>query len=359
MGRNLFRKPFDDGTIDKLKIFEDYFKEWLPVFIAKPDSFWKEIQIFDFFAGQGKDANGVFGSPMIIISTLNKNKELILKSGVKIKVILNEVEEYFDLMKSSVDNVIDNSIYEVHYYNEDFSNVFAKYYDSMSQAVNFLFLDQNGIKQITDQVFKQIIELKRTDFIFFISSSYINRFGDSESFQKYLKITKQDLLGKSYYHVHRIVLEYYRSRIPVDKDYYLAPFSIKKPSGVYGLIFGTNHVYGLEKFLKVCWRHDKLTGEANFDIDNEKIDLQRPSLFEQYNVPKKIQLFELNLRVGIIRGDLSTDRDVYLYTLEEGFLPKHANEVLKSMKTDGSIKFDFILISEKIHKLVIPSPIKK
>jgi len=25
--KNLFEKPFDDGTIDKLEIFEDYFKE--------------------------------------------------------------------------------------------------------------------------------------------------------------------------------------------------------------------------------------------------------------------------------------------------------------------------------------------
>src|SRR5271167_3741010 len=117
--KNLFSKPFDDGTIDKLKIFKDYFKEWLPVFIANSNPIWKEIQIFDFFAGEGQDINGIYGSPMIIVSVLNENKELILKSGVKIKVILNEVEDYFELMKDRVDAIIDDSIYNVSFYNED------------------------------------------------------------------------------------------------------------------------------------------------------------------------------------------------------------------------------------------------
>ena len=53
--RDLFEKPFDEGTMVKLRIFEDYFKAWLPVFIAKPQPYWRVIQIFDLFAGEGKD----------------------------------------------------------------------------------------------------------------------------------------------------------------------------------------------------------------------------------------------------------------------------------------------------------------
>jgi three-Cys-motif partner protein len=356
--KNLFSKPFDDGTIDKLKIFKDYFKEWLPVFIAKENPIWKEIQIFDFFAGQGQDANGVYGSPMIIVSVLNENKELILKSKVKINIILNEVESYFDSMKDRVEAIADKSIYSLKYYNEDFIKVFAEYYSSMRNTANFLFLDQNGIKQITEEIFKKIIELKQTDFIFFISSSYITRFGDLESFQKYLKITKQDLAGKSYYHIHRIVLEYYRSRIPNNRIYFLAPFSIKKPSGIYGLIFGTNHTYGLEKFLKVCWKHDKLTGEANFDIDNEKIDLNKPSLFKELDIPTKRQIFERDLKKQIMDKSLKTDRDVYMFTLSEGFLMKDANTILESLRKDLKIDFDFNTVNSKLHKITGGNQIK-
>lgn len=350
--KDLFRKPFDEGTLDKLQIFEDYFKEWLPVFISKENPIWKEIQIFDLFGGEGKDVNGTFGSPMRILSVLNDNRDIILRNRVKIRVIINEFEkEKFELLRDNLNLIYDRGIYELQIYNDDFSSVFNKYYPSMKTSANFLFLDQNGIKQITKEIFSRLINLQQTDFLFFISSSYIKRFSEVEEFKRYLNITRQDLEDKSYYHIHRIVLAYYRSLIPKTKSYFIAPFSIKKPSGIYGLIFGSNHIYGLEKFLSVCWRHDKLTGEANFDIDNEKISLNRPSLFEQYNVPSKRQVFESLLKERILDKSLNTNFDVYLFTLSEGFLPKDANKILKELKEKQKIDFEFKLTSGKIHKI--------
>ena len=359
MGRDLFRKPFDDGTIDKLQIFEDYFKEWLPVFIVRREIIWNEIQIFDLFAGEGMDVNGVLGSPMRILKVLNEFKEPILRSKVKVRVVINEYEkDKFEILARNLESIADRSIYALEYYNKDFIDVFNKYFDSMKQTANFLFLDQNGIKQITEEVFGKLIGLKQTDFLFFISSSYIKRFAEVEEFQKYLKITKQDLEDKSYYHIHREVLEYYRSKIPVLKKYFLAPFSIKKPAGIYGLIFGTNHTLGIEKFLNVCWRHDKLTGEANFDIDNENINQKQPSLFEQYNTPTKRQVFESSLKAKILKKEIKTDMDVYLFTLGEGFLIKDANSVLKELNKEGKINIDFSLTHSGIHKMKVVSKIK-
>jgi three-Cys-motif partner protein len=353
-GRNLFRKSFDEGTIAKLKIFEDYFKEWLPVFISKPNPIWKQVQIFDLFAGEGKDVNGIYGSPLRLLKILNDNRELIERSKVRIRVVINEFEkDKYTSLVSSLNEVAQNDLYELITYNEDFTSVFEKYYESMWQSANFLFLDQNGIKQITESIFSKLIKLKQTDFLFFISSSYIKRFAEVEEFQKYLKIKKEDLNGKSYYHIHRIVLGYYRSLIQDSKGYFLAPFSIKKPTGVYGLRFGSNHTYGLEKFLTVCWKHDKLTGEANFDIDKEKIDLSKPSLFEQFNIPSKQQVFEQNLRERLLAGELKTNLETYLFTLNEGFLLKDANIVLKDLKEKKKINFDFPLISSKMHKETI------
>lgn len=357
--KDLFRNPFDEGTIDKLEIFNDYFKEWLPVFISKPDPIWKKIQIFDLFAGEGKDINEVYGSPIRILDVLNSNRNYIVKSKVKINVIFNEYEKSkFDLLVENVNSIAERDLYEVSLYNDDFSKVFYRYYESMKETANFLFLDQNGIKQITEVVFSDLIKLQQTDFLFFISSSYIKRFAEVEEFNKYLKINKQDLKDKSYYHIHRIVLNYYRKLIPENKKFLLAPFSIKKPAGIYGLIFGTNHSYGLEKFLNVCWKHDKLTGEANFDIDNEKISLARPSLFSEMNVPSKRQVFEENLRTKILNGTLKSNSDVYLFTLNEGFLPKDANLILKELHDNSKIKYDFKLVNSKIHKQDL-LPIKK
>lgn len=357
--KNLFSEPFDDGTLFKLKIFEDYFKEWLPVFVSSDKPFWKKIQIFDLFAGMGKDENGILGSPLRILNELNKWKTTITLHNLEISVVFNEFsQKNYEGLINNIANYQDNKTYKLQIFNDDFKVIFDRYYPSMKESANFLFLDQNGIKQITEEVFKKIIVLQQTDFIFFISSSFIKRFAEVDSFKKHLNITRQALDNKSYYHIHRIVLDYYRALVPNNKQYFLAPFSIKKPAGIYGLIFGTNHIYGLEKFLSVCWKHDTLTGEANFDIDNEKIDMAKPSLFEQFNVPKKIQVFEDNLRQRILSRILKSDLEVYTYTLQEGFLPKHANKVLKRLKEEKKVDFNFSLISHKVHTIKSASTIK-
>jgi len=71
-GKNLFRKPFDEGTKTKLTLFENYLLEWLPVFLSPKKVFWPTINIFDFFAGEGYDCVGAKGSPIIILDNIKK-----------------------------------------------------------------------------------------------------------------------------------------------------------------------------------------------------------------------------------------------------------------------------------------------
>ncbi|MDQ7833718.1 MAG: hypothetical protein RDU30_18475, partial [Desulfovibrionaceae bacterium] len=69
MSRDHHSKPYDEGTLLKLELFENYCKSWLPVFIQLPNVV--EINIADFFCGPGEDQNGIPGSPLRIISTIN------------------------------------------------------------------------------------------------------------------------------------------------------------------------------------------------------------------------------------------------------------------------------------------------
>jgi three-Cys-motif partner protein len=161
------------------------------------------------------------------------------------------------------------------FHNADFSEFFEEIFDRMnnkSEWPRFMFLDQYGIKSITKEVFQKLTSLKRTDFLFFISSSYASRFVETESFQKYIKLSREDFDASHKYHCHRKIFDYYKSQIPPDKEFYLSPFSIKKGPNIYGLIFGTNHLLGIEKFLNVAWKLNPKTGDSNFDIDNEHIN---------------------------------------------------------------------------------------
>ena len=89
--RNLHDKPFDESTKDKLDLYRDYLREWLPVFIHS--HFVDTIQIFDFFAGPGTDLAGNPGSPVI---TCDEIRTALLSSRAQhptIKAYFNEYEE--------------------------------------------------------------------------------------------------------------------------------------------------------------------------------------------------------------------------------------------------------------------------
>lgn len=356
MAKDLFDKPFDEGTLKKLQIFEEYLKEWLPTFTSRRKLIWDKILVYDFFSGEGKDSAGNIGSPLIILEELKNHYEIIQKRKIMVRVIFNEkVKKKYKKLCSNVDPYLQEAPIKYLIENKDFKELFDEVYPKMLRTIDLprlIFLDQNGVKQITAEVFQKLVTLKTTDIIFFISSSYLRRFSELPEFKQYIKITKAKFDDSRPYHSHRIVFDYYKD-LTVGYEYYLAPFSIKKGSNIYGLIFGSNHVYGIEKFLKVSWKLNSNTGDADFNIDEEAfLETRQLSIFMEENMPKKLVLFEENLKKYILNGDIKTNLDVYKYAFDQGCLPKHANKVLRSLRTKKAIE-DLSMASEKIHKLTV------
>ena len=87
--KNLHDEPFDDSTIAKLEMFEDYAQEWIPTFVMKNTP---TICIFDFFAGTGYDINGIAGSPIRILQKIKQQVIEIFQRKVKVKIYLNELD---------------------------------------------------------------------------------------------------------------------------------------------------------------------------------------------------------------------------------------------------------------------------
>ncbi|MFO7903844.1 MAG: hypothetical protein R6U98_14365, partial [Pirellulaceae bacterium] len=59
----------------------------------------------------------------------------------------------------------------------------------------------------------------------------------------------------------------------------LYPFTLKKGANIYGLVFGSKHPLGVEKFLDLAWSKNEINGEANFDIDKD-VHKSLPTLFD-------------------------------------------------------------------------------
>ena len=216
-------------------------------------------------------------------------------------------------------------------------------------AAKLVFIDQFGVDEVTDEVFRKLVAAPACDFLFFLTSSTLHRFRDHPAIKQ--KIVRPD----DYYHVHRKVLEYYQELLPDPASYYLAPFSIKKGSNIYGVIFSSRHPLGMDKFLEVAWKQDEVNGEADYDIGRENMIPAQPTLFPDIK-PGKVTNFERDLELRLRAGHLHHEIDVMKVCFEHGVLRRHAAPVLKKLKQERIIDIDFRVPG--VDRLRDPRPIR-
>lgn len=343
---DLHDRPFDEGTKFKLNLFELYTKEWIPTFVM---SNCKVIWIFDFFAGTGYDKVGVPGSPILILKQINEQINNIFAHCTKINVCFNEFSnKKFTLLTNSCEKycithpelkkAIDSSFVKIQYVNKDFAVLFPEMISTIRKYPSLLFLDQNGVKFIADKYFNELIKTKTTDFLYYLSSSYILRFYNTPEFKNNIQIDIEKARENPYKYIHMSILEQIREKIPFNSSLKLYPFTIKKSRNIYGIIFGASHPRAVDKFLKSAWIMNPKNGDANFDIDADEQKMQL-DLFAPRQL-SKIEKFSRTLRTQILDGKIKTNKDAFEYTLEQGHIDKHANNEIIKMKQEGLIKYD-------------------
>lgn len=368
--KDINKKAFDEGTLLKLKIFQECFREWFPVFLYTPGI--ERICIYDLFAGSGYDTEGNPGSPIILLeeargneyqhcSRLNQCKKLKVMFGFneknkkKATLLRENVERSQVSCKSKCplrveDCVMSRTAVASQTFDEITQSKRFNAFMQDEKTAKFLLLDQYGIKEITETVFLSLISCPKTDFIFFISSSTIRRFSNEPSIKKYFETEKIDFDNTKPKECHRLIADYYRSLIPHDKEYYLHSFTIKKDANFYGLIFGSSHSLGMEKFLKVCWKYDKYSGDSNCNLDE---DHDFGILFEGSGTRHKIDAVKKEIKEAVLSGTISSNKEGLLFALKKGCLPIVFVEVIQELKKNGEIAISgvFNRQSTKIHQV--------
>jgi three-Cys-motif partner protein len=357
MAKDIHGSPFTEGTQCKLELYRMYLRESIPLFLARGNI--GSITICDFFAGPGYDSEGNKGSPFLAIDTISELLQDVRLPGreKRFRFIFNDASpEKAEKLRGNLKSAAAlNSNFTFEVYNEPFQTCFFNNVHKLRLArnANIVFIDQYGIKEVTQLIFEQLTGLYNTDFLFFLASASANRFKDMDSIWGNLpplsEEEKQRINGKN---VHRVISEKYRQWIPASRNFYLGSFSILKHSNVYGLVFGSGHPFGLEKFLDIAWKRSaEFGGEANFDIDGDRIDLRQPSLFPEDNIPTKTKEFNKILARKILSNDLISNHDVYIFTLYMGMLPRHARELVQELVGKGLIPNQSLRISRKAYKL--------
>lgn len=340
---NLHDKPFDETTLTKLKLFEDYAQAWIPTFVMQPK--FHEIHIFDFFAGTGYDINGVAGSPIRILDKITEQRGNIFKNKVKIIFHINEFDKSkYELLVETCSQKLQLEagleIYvKLKFYNEDFENVFPKLYPLIEKFPSLVYLDQNGVKFLSQTYFQKLEKTKQTDFLYFASSSYILRFGDAKEFKNHLSfLDLHELKNSGYNKVHRNLTEQLKREISQKSNLKLFPFTLKKNKNIYGVIFGASHVRAVDKFLNLTWKYNGLNGDANFDID-EEFNTSQLDLFEGKKLTK-LEAFKQLIHDKILSGEIKTNRELLNFVYDNGHIGKHADDCLRILKKAGQIRYN-------------------
>jgi len=363
--KDINKQEFDEATKLKLEIFRECFKEWLPVFIHS--RYIDKTFIYDFFAGSGKDSINNSGSPLILYEeAIGENQMFCSKSKPHSVVFgFNENKKTkSEELRINVENHVtaclkncnrSECVYDYHIVNYEFKDAIIR---PNVEAIlknpkygKFILLDQYGFKEVDNDVFRKLVSSPKTDFIFFISSSFIKRFNEHPYIKKYIETELINFDEAKPKECHKIVANYFKTLIPENSEYYLHHFTIKKGANYYGLIFGSAHTFGMEKFLKVCWEKDVLSGEANFDMND---DYQKGSLFYTENNTNKIEAFKGILEMEIFSGNIKTNIEGLKFSLSSGiqtkvFLDKIIE--LRDKKKLITISGNFNKKISNIHKL--------
>ena len=341
MARDFHGKPYDAGTLAKLRIFELYAQEWIPVFLSPPEPKFEEVHIFDFFCGPGKDCAEIHGSPLRILNQLRGYHQKELAGWGKVPIVVHlfdedreKIEQLGTLLKAENWTIPGVSI---DHRRLAFRDALAAHQHLLSnpRLAKLLIIDQCGVDEVSDEIFKRLISFPTVDFIFFLSSSTLHRFRDHPAIKQ--KIEKPE----DSYDVHRATLEYFRKLVPIGDKVFLGPFSIRKRSNIYGLIFGSRHPLGIHKFLQVAWANDEIAGEANFDIERENIRPAEGILPFDMMRPNKVREFEEELESALRAGAMKSEADVIRFCIEAGMTARHSAPVLKKLKSEGVIEIDF------------------
>jgi three-Cys-motif partner protein len=328
--RDLHIKPFDEGTKTKLQIYRSYVRAWLQVFLHAEAFRRKPLQFFDFFCGPGEDSTGEPGSPLVLINELLAERDKIKEHGHDVRIFFNDQD------RAKIDNLKElcgkkSLPSQPRFEALEFGEAFSKVQSEIGIGPSLVFIDQSGVKHITQTVFSFLAKAGTTDFLFFTASSAKWRFG--ELLAPEIKLPK----NVSYVDVHRVLADKYREWAP--KGMFVGHFSIKKKANIYGLVFASRHWRGMQKFLEIAWKLDPACGEADYEMETDTV--QGQFYFEQGKPgfkKRKIEVFQEKLSKLIGTRALTTDKDVFLHCLMNGFLPRIAKDLYMRLREDGLLK---------------------
>lgn len=325
----------------KVRLLGEYLKRYLNIICN--DGYTKRIKIYDLFCGEGLYENGGEGSPLV---TMRQIKDIHFTNVAKFSSIpkidchFNDIEVY--KVKKVEQALKEKSLYYSEFGNLGFSNEdYQVQYESLLtelpklKALNqkaFIFIDPYEYKHIKASQIKNLMSKGSSEVLLWLPTQFMYRFannGTPEALKDFITEIIPNFDEWRLGNVWNFIAELKQGfQNYLGKNFFVDTFTIQKDTNtVFCLFFFTSHIKGFEKMLEAKWEIDTEFGKG-WDYTGN-----RPSLFHEY----KTNPLEISLR-EFLKSKKRYNGEIYEFTLRQGFLPKHTNEVFYNWQNNGGLE---------------------
>ena len=322
----------------KVKLLESYLNRYLNI-IAN-DKTTNRIELYDLFCGEGIYENGGEGSPVVTLRAL-KNLHFINKaknnSIPRINVYLNDINsEKIEKLKKIIQdkNLHYSEFGDLKFSQDDYKILISELTNKISVYTNqkaFIFIDPYGYKEIRASDIKRLLFTKKSEVLLFLPTQFMYRFDNSGTPEALIEILDELVEYQNWKPTSSataFVKQFTQGlRSYLGNEYFVDTFLIQKdPATLFCLFFFSSHIRGFEKMLETKWELDEERGEG-------------------FRFHKNMDLFSLLTGINPLEDKLINflktgkrfNSDLYQFVLHNGFLPKHANDILGYLQKNGNV----------------------
>jgi len=338
----------------KVRLLRQYLEAYLSVIGHSP--YFHGIHVYDLFCGEGIYPNGGKGSPVIILEAIKKIKESSTNSylqSTKFYCTINDIDQksYSKVSQYLVENsdsfswLTSMSVENRNY--RDFIPELSDKFPRLKKEKAFVFIDPYGYSDILVSDIKGLLTGNNSEVLLFLPTQFMYRFDNDAApaslirFVEELDPTGEWTGGESGLDFIEKVKTAFRKIM--SGSFFVDTFVIAKAKNeFFCLFFFTAHIYGFQKMLEAKWAIDEQDGRGwsptSYIKDSGQLGMFAETKIEPitYNLEKKLRDF---------LQDWKTNKDVYHFVLEIGYLPRHVNPLLKTMFKDNIIEAESLVES--------------
>ncbi len=197
----------------------------------------------------------------------------------------------------------------------------------------FVFIDPYGYKDIKVASIKSLLRAKKSEVLLFLPTQFMFRF-EKQGTPECLIDFISELMPIEQWPVSETGIDFIVSlkeafRNFLGNEYYVDSFIItREKNQFFCLFFFTSHIYGFDRMLDAKWKIDEQEGRG-WQSESEN------SLFNQ--IEKRANTFKFEKKLIDFIKTEKTNSQLYEFTLQNGHLPSHTNEILMKLQANDKL----------------------